>query len=111
MPQMHWLDRLSLAMARGTSRKDFLKLAGATVAGLVAGDAAVVEAKKSKGPTCATGLTACAAAPPSDDGPTAAKKSKGPAPVCRDLTSDVNSCGACGATGATGQTCSASKCQ
>src|SRR5947209_534702 len=34
-----WIDRLARAMARGTSRKDFLKLAGASLLSLLAAEA------------------------------------------------------------------------
>src|SRR6476620_10412995 len=82
-----WLDQVARAMARGASRKDFLKVVGAGLLGLVVGEASVAEAKKGgkggkggkkgdKNP-CPTGLTKC------------------PDGTCHDLTSDPSNCFVC----------------
>jgi hypothetical protein len=100
----HWIDTLSRALARGGSRKDFLKLLGATAVGMLLGGADEAEAAKKRGPNQTKGK------------PKKSKQQKGKGAgsrrrcdqgclgerpnccngYCTNVQIDVSNCGGCG---------------
>src|SRR6266508_6665314 len=93
MAHEHWLDTLSRALARGISRKDFLRLLGAVaLAALLPGPASSARQRRPCSDGCAAPFPDCCGE------------------FCTNVEIDVSNCGGCGHACAPGLICRGGTC-